>query len=327
MKYLILALIASVTTLTTFAQNLVPNPSFEEYLECPFSTAELDNQVVDWYSWQMTPDLFHSCSDEIDGFAGIPENVWGNQLPINGDAYAALITFEDHNPNGREFIASQLLNPLVVGQEYYMVFHTSLCDGGLNINRKCATNNLGMRFFKNPDYSYSPPDQSFQADNFAHLNHSEIIDDDENWVKIDGWFTADDAYNWVAIGNFFDDENTATNILNDEGQCWGYYYIENICIATSPSDCDYLLREYSQIGEFNLLSIYPNPAINDIYIEIKTGWLVELLLFDIQGREIRRFTNISSPTKKLDVSSFQKGIYVLKIQTNKEIFNQKIVIK
>src|SRR5690554_3602237 len=106
-------------------QNLVPNPSFEEYLECPFSTAELDNQVIDWYSWQMTPDFFHPCSDEMDGFVGVPENVWGYQWPITGEAYAALITYEDHNPGGREYIAAQLNDDLIPGQTYYLMFHVS----------------------------------------------------------------------------------------------------------------------------------------------------------------------------------------------------------
>ncbi len=327
MKHIVFALMISAASLTAHAQNLVPNPSFEEYLECPFSTAELDNQVVDWYSWQMTPDFFHSCSDEIDGFAGVPENVWGFQWPMTGEAYAALITFEDHNPNGREYVAAQLIEPLVVGQQYYMVFHTSLCDGGLNINRKCATNNLGMRFFVNPTYSYFPPDQSFHVDNFAHLNHGEIIADDDNWVKIEGWFTADDIYNWVAIGNFFDDDNTDTNILNDTGQCWGYYYIENICIASDSADCDELLSSNSRTEENNYLRVYPNPVSEELFVEVETGWIQALSLFDIQGKVIRSFTKLSSPSIKINVSNLQKGIYVLRIQINEEFFNHKIVVR
>jgi hypothetical protein len=48
MKQFALALMASVATLTALAQNLVPNPSFEEYLECPFSTGYLNDFLVDW---------------------------------------------------------------------------------------------------------------------------------------------------------------------------------------------------------------------------------------------------------------------------------------
>lgn len=327
MKHYILALMVSAATLTSLAQNLVPNPSFEEYLECPFSTAELDNQVVDWYSWQMTPDFFHTCSDGIDGFAGVPENVWGFQWPLTGDAYAAIITFEDHNPNGREFVAAQLLEPLIVGQQYYLMFHTSLCDGGLNINRKCATNNLGLRFFNNPTFSYFPPDQSLQVDNFAHLNYDEMISDDENWIKIEGWFTADDAYDWVAVGNFFDDNNTNTNALNDEGQCWGYYYLENICITVDPANCDYLLSSKNLTEVNNFLRVYPNPVSELLFVEVETGWIEELSLLDIHGRVVHKFTKISTPSVKLNVSNLQKGIYVLRIQTNEEFFNHKIIIQ
>src|SRR5690606_25932355 len=57
-------------------QNLVPNPSFEEYLECPYSTAEFHSEVVDWYSFAVTRDYFHSCKNELSGNAGVLENAW-----------------------------------------------------------------------------------------------------------------------------------------------------------------------------------------------------------------------------------------------------------
>jgi len=116
------------TTSLLNAQNLVPNPSFEEHLECPYSTAEFHMQVVDWYSWQETPDYFHTCNNELNGNAGVPENAWGWQWPITGDAYAGIFTYASHVVDGREYMAVPLLTPLEIGVNYYVMFYTSLYD-------------------------------------------------------------------------------------------------------------------------------------------------------------------------------------------------------
>jgi hypothetical protein len=310
------------------AQNLVPNPSFEEYLECPFSTGELDNQLVDWFSWQMSPDFFHPCSDVIDGFAGVPDNVWGSQFPISGDAYTAIITYEDFNPEGREFIAAELTETLIIGHEYYLLFHVSLCDGGLNEAQKCATNNLGLRFFKDPNYGVNGQgDGEFEVDNFAHLNRTDIITNDQNWIRIEGSFISDDNYNWVAIGNFFDDANTLTEILNDEMQCWGYYYVENVCVAQNAADCDYLLGFREPSGQIEELVVYPNPTRDLITVRLERELITAITVNDLRGGVLFESAIIPTNSTQLDLSSLPKGMYLLRVQTKKTFFNRKILIK
>lgn len=326
MKQIILALIASAATLSSHAQNLVPNPSFEEYLECPFSTAELDNQVIDWYSWQESPDFFHVCSNDIDGFAGVPENAWGNQLPISGDGYAGVYTYVEYFENGREYIAAELLAPLVPGNSYYMMFFASMYDGGSKESRLCANSNIGMRFFKDPQYSAFPPDiNPLHPDNFAHLNYGEILDDYTNWTLIEGWYTADDDYNWVAIGNFFTDDQTEIEILNDEGTCSGIYYIENVCVASSPEECEFLVSANSNITMMNA-SIYPNPANEIVRINVPETGKFNLEIFDLQGRSLKSLQNVQSE-QEFSISTFQNGTYLLRVSNNHYFTTLKLVIQ
>ncbi len=327
MKHFFFALIASAAALSNYAQNLVPNPSFEEYLECPFSTAGLDNLVVDWFCWQLSADFFHTCSNELEALAGVPENVWGHQSPITGLGYAGVITFVDFLENGREYMAAPLTNSLVPGELYYLMVHVSLCDSSESITRKCATNNLGMRFFKDPTYSYFPPVNAFQADNFAHLNYNEIITDDQNWTLVEGWFTADEAYNWVAIGNFFDDQNTATAVLNDQNRCSAVYYIENVCVAIDPADCDYLLNNPKAADLDSYFKVYPNPALDEINVLFEIGDIEQLTLYDSLGRILSEYGPFYSGSARIDVSTFQAGLYVLSVKSKNQIFNQKIIIK
>ena len=245
MKYLVLFIIVSFSSVCT-GQNLVPNPSFEEYSECPFGVSELQNQVVDWYSWSDSPDFYHECSNDLVGSVGVPSNAAGYQYPLTGSGYAGYIGYVWFVPNGREYLAVQLTEPLEIGVEYYVVFHASLFDGGLEAESWCATNHVGLRFFKDPTYTYDT--NKLEPDNFAHLDHSELLTDTMNWTKIDGWVTADQAYNWLSIGNFFTDDNTEVLFLNDEERCFGIYYIENICVATDPAFCDYLLSNEERIA-------------------------------------------------------------------------------
>lgn len=318
---------ASAAALPALAQNLVPNPSFEEYLECPKGTAGLDPNLVNWYSWQESPDFFHVCNNEGLGTAGVPQNAWGYQWPITGEGYAGIYTFVDFASDVREYMAAPLTEQLIIGQSYYLLFHVSLCDSSELITRKCATNNLGMRFFKDPTYSYFPPVNAFHADNFAHLNFEEVITDDQNWTLIEGWFTADDSYNWVAIGNFFDDQNTATIELNNEERCSAIYYIENVCVALDPLECDYLLSSPQTSQTQSQLRIFPNPAINDLNVTVEDGNIELLVIYDATGKELLRLSDLASNRMTIDVSAFQKGIYVLRVKTSNQIFNQKIIIK
>lgn len=326
MKQFALALLGSVAALTSLAQNLVPNPSFEEYLECPQGTAGLHEQVIDWYSWQETPDFFHTCNNEGLGTAGVPENAWGTQWPITGDAYAGIFTYVIYAPNGREYIAAMLNEPLQVGQTYYMMFYVSMFDGGSKNTWLCAAGNIGMRFFKDPQYTAFPPDANpLQPDNFAHLNHSEILDDFINWTLVEGWFTADDTYDWVAIGNFFTDDQTDITMLNNKNECVGIYYIENVCVATSPEECEYLLSTNTNLSNFNA-RIYPNPAQETVRLTLTEGDTFDVYIYDVQGRLVENYLGLRSDIN-LDVSLFHKGVYVLRITNNQLFTSIKLVLQ
>lgn len=302
------------------AQNLVPNPSFEEYIDCPFSTAELENQVIDWVSWSESPDFFHVCSNDIDGFAGVPANAWGYQEPLTGDAYAGFFNFTDLVENGREYIATQLLQPVSIGETYFVVFHVSLNDGGSKEEFKCATNHIGLRFFKDPEYTMQLP---LVPDNFAHVESLEIIDETEDWVSIQGTFIADDNYNWLCIGNFYSDENTEVLPLNNMGNCWSIYYIDNVCVASVTEDCDELLSiQYPSFQKS--YNVYPNPVTDKIGIEDPEASISSLKVINLEGKCVLELNPSRKVLHQVNLSSFESGFYYLFIQT--EISNTTIKI-
>ena len=50
-----------VVPLNSAAQNLVPNPSFEEYEVCPYTIGfQVGDRPTHWRSWLNSPDYFHA---------------------------------------------------------------------------------------------------------------------------------------------------------------------------------------------------------------------------------------------------------------------------
>jgi len=58
-----LILFSLFCTLNTQAQlNLVPNPSFEDTVNCPYFISEILS-CANWLNFGNTPDYFNACSD------------------------------------------------------------------------------------------------------------------------------------------------------------------------------------------------------------------------------------------------------------------------
>ncbi len=80
-----------------------------------------------------------------------------------------------------------------------------------------------------------------------------------------------------------------------------------------------------EYGEADEIWIYPNPANTEINIECKAS-MDKLCLLDLSGRELycRKLHKQNQST--LDVSAYEAGIYLLRIDTEKGRFARKIVV-
>ncbi|MEX1191128.1 MAG: M43 family zinc metalloprotease [Brumimicrobium sp.] len=72
-------------------------------------------------------------------------------------------------------------------------------------------------------------------------------------------------------------------------------------------------------------SLYPNPTDNSINITFSNGGADEVTIFDLNGKELLSIKDQKS-SYKLDVSSFEKGIYFAKIMKDGVVLsNQKFI--
>lgn len=312
------------------AQNLVPNPSFEEYNTCPDNQNQI-HFATGWSNYwntshNSTPDYFNSCS--TTSWMSVPHNLGGYQKAANGNAYAGVYTYETPQyPSDtivREFIGVQLLSPLVIGNKYYFSFKTNLAlDANHTFNQ--ATNNIGMLFSTIPHNFANPTPLT----NFAHLHSPSVITDTMNWTTISGSYIADSAYKYVIIGNFFDDAHTIVlqmqDTLSDKS---AYYYIDDVYVSK-----DSIAGGIAKQDVEGRIIVYPNPFHNSAIVSI-TGEknLMSISLYDSLGKRqnfdvLPTFTNDGIKIQ-IRRNALSAGIYFLKIQfDNNENCNYKLIIQ
>ena len=108
------------------ANNLVPNPSFEQFTACPPGVAPPFMAAI----WSLpsvggSSDYYNSCAPAAS-YVSTPGNGFGTQVPRTGSGYAGFIL----RPTNlyREYLEVQLTTPLVAGNTYQVSFYVSLAD-------------------------------------------------------------------------------------------------------------------------------------------------------------------------------------------------------
>jgi hypothetical protein len=293
----------------SFAQNLVPNPSFEDTVGCPHGLANMQD-AVGWAAYRYTPDYFnpcnYSCSSCNNGQAAVPSNICGYQEPRTGDAYAGFGTYVN-GASLREWMGAQLTDSLIIGKRYNVEFFVSMAfttAPGFDYFVG-ATNKMGARFSTVP---YSPVGNNLPLNGYCQVYTDSVIDDTSNWVSISGSFIADSAYKYIVIGNFFSD-SAITQIPLDTAAGrfpYSYYYVEDVSVKFDTID------SVNDIDVDRTIKVFPNPARDWIVLEGRGIKSVEIL--NALGSNLGFYPMTASTLRhSINVSSFSQGIYFLKV--------------
>lgn len=291
----------------SIAQNLVPNPSFEDYDTCPTSSDQI-NYASGWYGF--SSECFNSCGPSGSFSFGVPSNFLGHQDASTGNAYGGLYTHAGAK-NYREHIGRKLHTPLIAGTRYFISFKVSLAD-----NSDCATN-IGI-ILSNTPYSINQP---LPILNYCTIHYSGVIYDKFNWTVIDGSFIADSSYEYLTIGNFFSDSIT-DNVSTTFG-CGAYYFVDDVCISSNSQDCHVVASAENLTAK--TISLHPNPASNILNVPMLSDY-TEISIYDVVGN-IKYQTTGDKAKQGVDISEFSNGLYFITLKDELHIRSAKFLVK
>ncbi len=225
------------------AQNLVNNPSLEEYSMCPntFAQIELANFWHAGCEYGISTEYYNSCM--LDGN---PEHFITyalTKLKANtGNSNAGLVLFCYSNEGMsevRECLSTMLKQKLDYNVCYTVIFYirffnyyTFLSLNGLNY----ASNKVSA--FLSPDsIIYPTPGFTNLFSLHPQVNYTgDVLNDTTKWVKVQGSFIANGDEQWIHITSFVPDDSVTLYMLPslahliDSSYMPSYYLIDDVSV-------------------------------------------------------------------------------------------------
>jgi hypothetical protein len=333
---LFLIFLFQFSTFTLKAQNLVINPSFEQYDTCPTIFSEI-MYAIGWASFREDPEYFNSCDTCYSCTGGreysvsVPYN-YMYRTAASGSAYCGISPFAGKSTNFREYVGGQLSSPLIIGKKYFVSFQTCLCLSPIN-GLNYATNHLGA-MFSTIDFSSNYAFHPSPITNNPPIHEDSLITDTTYWTRVFGSFIADSAYKYIIIGNFYDDMHTDTIKLSAPGYdtANSYYYVDDVCVSTdSLYSLHYVWTGFDEITKDSLseslFKIYPNPAHDFVTIENlrPDNENYNVSIFNILGQELYHTDQIKIAKININLVQFKSELLFINIKKINNQYNYKLL--
>ena len=304
-----------------FSQNLIPNPSFEEYTSCP-NYANQVYKLVQWFNpattFGGTPDYFNECA--FEGLVDVPANYTGFQTARTGQGYCGMILFNYNlnvNYNYHEFIEAPLATSLQQDSCYY--FEMFVC---LSEYSHPATDDIGVYF---SDTIISGVNNYYPLPFIPQIvNETGFIKDRENWIQITGEYVAHGGEQYVIIGNFTSDSMTSKMIT--PGCCWAEAYVLIDDVSLRLSSC--LTTDVNTTNTNNDFHVYPNPveANSILHIDHPLAESVTLEIFNSLGQAIHSIEQFKAGQVDLSTLFLVPGTYYVQLRTGFDIVGNRLLI-
>jgi len=222
---LFLLLSLSILPSGLHAQNLVPNPGFEDFFEESKGHALISN-VKEWYNTNQSQPA---------GLFGTPDHMYaakrfdGSQrndayfAPHQGLSSAGVITYMQRIRNYREYLSIRLKESLKMGKKYKVTFYIS--SGNHTAFGNIGTNGFGIYFSQVPvkQYVHEPLSEKPQ------YMLKDIFFKTE-WQEISFTLEVDRPYRYLTFGNFLRDYQLDKRYYNYDIDPQSYIYIDDVSV-------------------------------------------------------------------------------------------------
>jgi outer membrane protein OmpA-like peptidoglycan-associated protein len=212
--------------LGVLAQNLVPNPGFEQYRNCPRHLGNFQEDVAIWTTPTLgSTDYFHLCSQHM----GTPENFNGAQTTLDGKGYAGFYAYAPGDY--REYLQVALKAPLREGKSYKLSFHVSLAE-----RSDFAVRDFGV-LFSNAPLSLKTKKPITRGKRYAirentyhylEIKSDGFATDTSGWIRVETEFQARGSERYLILGNFRPNRETRTRATRRRSNKGAYYYLDQV---------------------------------------------------------------------------------------------------
>ena len=297
--------------LDILAQNLVPNPGFELFYDCPTGLRQL-NKTKKWYAGNTgTPEYFRTDCNFTNG------------EPNSGRGFTGLILFGGYT-DAIEYIGVELDDTLKEGVQYCGAFHIRAADSYMYIDQ------IGMFISEKKEYvdMWAPIFKSAQI----LSQYSEPIVPELGWLKVSAEFIATGNERFVTIGNFAEPDRHVKSInefSSNGGLGWNsYYLVDDVSIIEIELEqtCENVLRQKNYIAEQPSMDTIER--INTFYFdndkyelsknefERLVKWKIELRGLAVFDSEIIASADSNSSSAYNYTLSVKRSDYILTILGN-----------
>jgi OmpA-OmpF porin, OOP family len=229
-------LLAAIPVCFSAGQNLVSNPGFEEYYNCPGSFNINHSTRAIAPSWNSptdgTPDLFNECSR---GSAGSKHNWAGVSRFHSGKGYVGIYVWIKSKRDYREYIQTELRYPLVAGRTYQIKFNVKLSSYSRYSIDRIGALLLDSAYHSTRDTPINIPPTILKVYDSAFRKTTGL------WEKISSDYLAKGNERYLIIGNFSDNRTTKSFHLNFEPvqepmlANAAYYYVDDVSVVDADS--------------------------------------------------------------------------------------------
>ncbi|MEO7694569.1 MAG: gliding motility-associated C-terminal domain-containing protein [Chryseolinea sp.] len=240
------------------AQNLVPNPGFENYRElpCDLNAYPLQTVLQDWFQPLITTTDYWN-TDAVMGCEMNPASV--GESPRTGNGLIGIIIADVLNNAGKlkrfkyqEYAAIKLQSPLQEQKFYYAEYYARVKSREFASNAPIVrSNHLGMAFTDSLIYRTSIFDTARMISLNAQVESQEAID--AEWKKVSGCFLADKSADYMYIGNFknINQAKIEGNLpIGKEG--YAYYFIDDVLVEQLHYDLSAIPKDLTFCDERGL---------------------------------------------------------------------------
>lgn len=233
--------VAAQTIPPALSTNLVFNPSFEDYRECPRKIDALGKlTIVDaWYQPTAgSADYYNICGSRD---CGVPRNKLGIQDAHFGNGFCGIYCSKT---DYREYLQTELKEPLRAGEMYRVSFYVSLSEyssGAVaTIGALFTTERIGdtlRSVLMDKSIKQLAPGISQTVATYFEPqvvnDYDRVLDDTKAWMQISGVFTAKGGERFMTIGNFY--PASQSNVVDLDSLTYllpgAYYYIDDVSVT------------------------------------------------------------------------------------------------